>query len=170
MAIRAAGGCGRIAMMKSRQNDIRLLAGQWRSLLPSVCARTCVSWRGAESRVIASASPAGDHHRFRARSARSAGAAEKLVTIDNIQRRWRSTTKIRWRITAVKRRSRSVARPRQMAMALAKELTNHSLPEIGDGQRRDHTTVRACKIEQLRETTTLKKIFQFNQNIILVTL
>ncbi|SPW42348.1 chromosomal replication initiation protein [Escherichia coli] len=53
-----------------------------------------------------------------------------------------------------KRRSRSVARPRQMAMALAKELTNHSLPEIGDAfGGRDHTTVlHACrKIEQLRE-------------------
>ncbi len=53
-----------------------------------------------------------------------------------------------------KRRSRSVARPRQLAMALAKELTNHSLPEIGDAfGGRDHTTVlHACrKIEQLRE-------------------
>ena len=53
-----------------------------------------------------------------------------------------------------KRRSRSVARPRQLAMALAKELTNHSLPEIGDAfGGRDHTTVlHACrKIAQLRE-------------------
>jgi chromosomal replication initiator protein len=47
-----------------------------------------------------------------------------------------------------KRRSRSVARPRQMAMALAKELTNHSLPEIGDAfGGRDHTTVlHACRV------------------------
>ncbi|WP_342128135.1 helix-turn-helix domain-containing protein, partial [Proteus mirabilis] len=53
-----------------------------------------------------------------------------------------------------KRRSRSVARPRQMALALAQELTNPSLPESGEaGGGRDHTTVRhACrKIEQLRE-------------------
>lgn len=53
-----------------------------------------------------------------------------------------------------KRRSRSVARPRQVAMALSKELTNHSLPEIGDAfGGRDHTTVlHACrKIAQLRE-------------------
>ena len=53
-----------------------------------------------------------------------------------------------------KRRSRSVARPRQLAMALAKELTNHSLPEIGDAfGGRDHTTVlHACrKIAELRE-------------------
>ena len=53
-----------------------------------------------------------------------------------------------------KRRSRSVARPRQVAMSLAKELTNHSLPEIGDAfGGRDHTTVlHACrKIKELQE-------------------
>jgi chromosomal replication initiator protein len=52
------------------------------------------------------------------------------------------------------RRSRSVARPRQVAMALSKELTTHSLPEIGDAfGGRDHTTVmHACKrIKELRE-------------------
>jgi chromosomal replication initiator protein len=54
-----------------------------------------------------------------------------------------------------KRRSRSIARPRQMAMAMAKELTSHSLPEIGDAfGGRDHTTVmHACRvIKELRET------------------
>ena len=53
-------------------------------------------------------------------------------------------------------RSRSVARPRQVAMALAKELTNHSLPEIGEAfGGRDHTTVlHAChKIKELQEET-----------------
>jgi len=53
-----------------------------------------------------------------------------------------------------KRRSRAVARPRQVAMALAKELTNHSLPEIGEAfGGRDHTTVlHACrKIKELQE-------------------
>ena len=62
-----------------------------------------------------------------------------------------------------RRRSRSVARPRQMAMAMAKELTNYSLPEIGDAfSGRDHTTVlHACrKIEQLREESNdIKKDF-----------
>ena len=56
-----------------------------------------------------------------------------------------------------KRRSRSITRPRQLAMGLAKELTNHSLPEIGDAfGGRDHTTVlHACrKIKELRETET----------------
>ena len=53
-----------------------------------------------------------------------------------------------------KRRSRSVARPRQVAMALAKELTNYSLPEIGESfGGRDHTTVlHACrKVKELEK-------------------
>ncbi|MGS2720957.1 chromosomal replication initiator protein DnaA [Paraglaciecola aestuariivivens] len=79
---------------------------------------------------------------------------EKLVTIDNIQKTVAEYYKIKMADILSKRRSRSVARPRQMAMALAKELTNHSLPEIGDAfGGRDHTTVlHACrKIVQLRE-------------------
>ncbi|MFC6441681.1 chromosomal replication initiator protein DnaA [Bowmanella sp. JS7-9] len=79
---------------------------------------------------------------------------EKLVTIDNIQKTVAEYYKIKVADILSKRRSRSVARPRQVAMALAKELTNHSLPEIGDAfGGRDHTTVlHACrKIEQLRE-------------------
>ena len=79
---------------------------------------------------------------------------EKLVTIDNIQKVVAEYYKIKVADLLSRRRSRSVARPRQMAMAMAKELTNHSLPEIGDAfSGRDHTTVlHACrKIEQLRE-------------------
>lgn len=79
---------------------------------------------------------------------------EKLVTIDNIQKTVAEYYKIKVTDLLAKRRSRSVTRPRQMAMALSKELTNHSLPEIGDAfGGRDHTTVLyACrKIEQLRE-------------------
>jgi len=79
---------------------------------------------------------------------------EKLITIDNIQKTVAEYYKIKVADLLSKRRSRSVARPRQMAMAMAKELTNHSLPEIGDAfSGRDHTTVlHACrKIEQLRE-------------------
>lgn len=78
----------------------------------------------------------------------------KLVTIDNIQKTVAEYYKIKVADLLAKRRSRSVARPRQIAMALSKELTNHSLPEIGDAfGGRDHTTVlHACrKIEQLRE-------------------
>ena len=79
---------------------------------------------------------------------------DKLVTIDNIQRTVAEYYKIKVADLLSKRRNRSVARPRQLAMALSKELTNHSLPEIGDAfGGRDHTTVlHACrKIKSLRE-------------------
>ncbi len=79
----------------------------------------------------------------------------KLVTIENIQKTVADYFKVRLADLLSKRRSRSVARPRQMAMALAKELTTHSLPEIGDAfGGRDHTTVlHACKrIKELRDT------------------
>jgi chromosomal replication initiator protein len=79
----------------------------------------------------------------------------KLVTIDNIQKTVADYYKVRMADLLSKRRSRSVARPRQVAMALAKELTSHSLPEIGDAfGGRDHTTVlHACKrIKDLRDT------------------
>lgn len=79
---------------------------------------------------------------------------EKLVTVDNIQKTVADYYKIKVSDILSKRRSRSVARPRQVAMALSKELTNHSLPELGNAfGGRDHTTVlHACrKIEQLRE-------------------
>lgn len=72
---------------------------------------------------------------------------DKLVTIDNIQKTVAEYYKVKMSDILSKRRSRSIARPRQMAMALAKELTNHSLPEIGDHfGGRDHTTViHACR-------------------------
>ncbi|HWZ64402.1 MAG TPA: chromosomal replication initiator protein DnaA [Steroidobacteraceae bacterium] len=79
----------------------------------------------------------------------------KLVTVDNIQKTVADYYKVRMSDMLSKRRSRSVARPRQVAMALAKELTTHSLPEIGDAfGGRDHTTVlHACKrIKELRDT------------------
>jgi chromosomal replication initiator protein len=81
---------------------------------------------------------------------------DKLVTIDNIQRSVAGYYKIRMSDMLSKRRNRSVARPRQVAMSLSKELTNHSLPEIGDAfGGRDHTTVmHACKqIHRLRHSS-----------------
>jgi chromosomal replication initiator protein len=80
---------------------------------------------------------------------------DKLVTIENIQKTVAEYFKIKISDLLSKRRSRSVARPRQVAMALAKELTSHSLPEIGDAfGGRDHTTViHACRmIKSLLET------------------
>lgn len=71
----------------------------------------------------------------------------KMVTIDNIQKTVASYYKIRMSELLSAKRNRSLARPRQLAMSLAKELTSHSLPEIGDAfGGRDHTTVlHACK-------------------------
>ncbi len=80
---------------------------------------------------------------------------DKLVTTENIQKTVAEYYKIRVADLLSKRRSRSITRPRQMAMALAKELTSHSLPEIGDAfGGRDHTTVmHACrKVRELRDS------------------
>ena len=80
---------------------------------------------------------------------------DRLVSIDNIQKTVAEYFKLRVSDLLSKRRSRSIARPRQLAMALAKELTSHSLPEIGDAfGGRDHTTVlHGCRrIATLRET------------------
>ena len=80
---------------------------------------------------------------------------DRLVSIENIQKTVADYFKIRLADLLSKRRSRSIARPRQIAMSLAKELTNHSLPEIGDAfGGRDHTTVlHGCRrIATLRDT------------------
>ena len=84
----------------------------------------------------------------------------KLVTIENIQKMVAEYYKIRIADLLSKKRTRSIVRPRQMAMALCKELTNHSLPEIGDAfGGRDHTTViHACrKIVSLKEEELMIK-------------
>lgn len=82
---------------------------------------------------------------------------DRQVSIDNIQKRVAQYFKIRLGDLNSKRRTRTITRPRQLAMALAKELTNHSLPEIGDSfGGRDHTTVlHACKrIKELKESNS----------------
>jgi chromosomal replication initiator protein len=81
---------------------------------------------------------------------------DKQVSLDNIKRKVAEYYKIKVADLMSKRRNRSVARPRQVAMAIAKELTHHSLPEIGDAfGGRDHTTVlHACrKIRELRDVS-----------------
>ncbi len=81
---------------------------------------------------------------------------DKQVSVDNIQRIVAEYYKIKLSDLLSKRRTRSIARPRQVAMALSKELTNHSLPEIGSAfGGRDHTTVlHACrKIKELQESS-----------------
>ncbi|WP_130832957.1 chromosomal replication initiator protein DnaA [[Erwinia] mediterraneensis] len=145
-----------ILMKKADENDIRL-PGEVAFFIAKRLRSNVRELEGALNRVIANANFTGraitiDFVREALRDLLA--LQEKLVTIDNIQKTVAEYYKIKVADLLSKRRSRSVARPRQMAMAMAKELTNHSLPEIGDAfGGRDHTTVlHACrKIEQLRE-------------------
>lgn len=145
-----------ILMKKADENDIRL-PGEVAFFIAKRLRSNVRELEGALNRVIANANFTGraitiDFVREALRDLLA--LQEKLITIDNIQKTVAEYYKIKVADLLSKRRSRSVARPRQMAMALAKELTNHSLPEIGDAfGGRDHTTVlHACrKIEQLRE-------------------
>jgi chromosomal replication initiator protein len=92
---------------------------------------------------------------------------QKLVTLESIQKTVAEYFKMRVSDLLSKKRTRSIARPRQLAMALAKELTNHSLPEIGDAfGGRDHTTVlHACrKIAELLETDS--RIAEDHRNLL----
>lgn len=115
---------------------------------------------GALKRVIASANFTGrpfDIELIKESLKDLLALQDKQVSLDNIKRTAADYFKVKVADLLSKRRNRSVARPRQVAMALAKELTNHSLPEIGDAfGGRDHTTVlHACrKIAELRETTS----------------
>ena len=113
---------------------------------------------GALRRVIASARFTGRSIdlKFAKEALRDLLALQdKLVSIDNIQKTVAGYYKIRVADLLSARRTRSITRPRQIAMALAKELTSHSLPEIGEAfGGRDHTTVlHACrKISELKES------------------
>lgn len=113
---------------------------------------------GALKRVIASAHFTGksvDIDLIRDSLKDLLALQDKQVSLENIQRTAAEYFKIKVSDLLSKRRNRSVARPRQIAMALAKELTNHSLPEIGDSfGGRDHTTVlHACrKVKELKST------------------
>ena len=92
---------------------------------------------------------------------------DRLVTIENIQKTVAEYSKVRVSDLLSKRRNRSITRPRQIAMSLAKELTNHSLPEIGDQfGGRDHTTVlHACRrVKLLRESES--RVREDYQNLI----
>ena len=115
---------------------------------------------GALKRVIASANFTGrpfDIELIKESLKDLLALQDKQVSLDNIKRTAADYYKVKVADLLSKRRNRSVARPRQVAMALSKELTNHSLPEIGDAfVSRDHTTVlHACrKIAELRETTS----------------
>ena len=81
--------------------------------------------------------------------------ASRQVSVEGIQKTVAEYFKIKISDMHSKKRSRNVARPRQVAMALAKDLTQMSLPEIGDAfGGRDHTTVlHACrKVKELKDS------------------
>jgi chromosomal replication initiator protein len=85
-------------------------------------------------------------------------AQDKQVTMENIQKTVATYYKIRVNDLLSAKRTRSIARPRQVAMTLAKELTKHSLPEIGRAfGGRDHSTVihATRKVEALRQSDSL---------------
>ena len=113
---------------------------------------------GALRRVIANAEFTGQS--ISVEFARDAlrdmiSAQDKMVSIENIQKTVADYFNIRGSDLLSSKRSRTIARPRQVAMALAKELTNHSLPEIGESfGGRDHTTVLYAtrKVAELRDT------------------
>lgn len=113
---------------------------------------------GALRRVIANATFTGKEINldFAKNALRDMIAAhDKQVTIENIQKTVAEYFQIRTSDLLSTKRSRSIARPRQIAMTLAKELTNHSLPEIGNAfGGRDHTTVihATRKVKELRDS------------------
>jgi chromosomal replication initiator protein len=94
----------------------------------------------------------------------------RQVSIENIQKTVADYFKVRVADLLSQRRNRSIARPRQIAMALSKELTSHSLPEIGDAfGGRDHTTVmHACK--RIRELQDLEQKMREDYSNLLRTL
>jgi chromosomal replication initiator protein len=113
---------------------------------------------GALRRVVANATFTGREINldFAKNALRDMIAAhDKQITIENIQKTVAEYFQIRTSDLLSSKRSRSIARPRQIAMTLAKELTNHSLPEIGNAfGGRDHTTVihATRKVKELRES------------------
>ncbi len=134
---------------------------QFWSILFFICKRVRSNNRelkGALRRIVANAQFTGRPItlEFAKDSLRDMIAAQdKRVTLENIQKTVAEYFKIRVSDLLSSKRSRTITRPRQIAMTLAKELTNHSLPEIGDAfGGRDHTTVLYAKrkIAEMRET------------------
>ncbi|OOV87368.1 chromosomal replication initiator protein DnaA [Oceanospirillum linum] len=148
----------RVAILKKKADQARVLLSDDAAFFIAQKIRSNVrDLEGALKKVIADSHFRGQPITtdFIRESLRDLFAVQdKQVGIDNIQRTVAEYYSIKVPDLLSKRRSRSVARPRQVAMALAKELTNHSYPEIGDAfGGRDHTTVlHACrKVKELQE-------------------
>lgn len=151
----------RVAILKKKAEQANMLLPNDAAFFIAQRIRSNVrELEGALKRVIANAHFTGrgiDVELVREALKDLLALQDKQVSIDNIQRVVAEYYKVKVSDLLSKRRSRSVARPRQVAMALAKELTSHSLPEIGDAfGGRDHTTVlHACrKIKDLRQESS----------------
>lgn len=151
----------RVAILMKKASEVRIALPPDAAFFIAQRIRSNVrELEGALKRVIASARFVGrpiDIELIKESLKDLLALQDRQVSMDNIQRTTAEYYKIKVADMMSRRRSRSVARPRQMAMALSKDLTNHSLPEIGDSfGGRDHTTVlHACrKIKELRETNS----------------
>ncbi len=146
-----------ILMKKAEQSKI-VLPSETAFFIAQKIRSNVRELEGALKRVIASAHFTGkeiDTEFVRESLKDLLALHDRQISISNIQRTTAEYYNIKMADLLSKRRTRSVARPRQVAMALAKELTSHSLPEIGDAfGGRDHTTVlHACrKVVELKET------------------
>ncbi len=159
----------RVAILMSKAEQAKIVLPNEVAFLIAKCIRSNIrELEGALRRVSANAQFTGQP--ITLELAKDAlrdllALQDKLVTIENIQKTVAEYYKIRVADLLSKRRNRSIARPRQMAMSLCKELTNHSLPEIGDAfGGRDHTTIlHGCrKIAELAETDIKIKEDQSN--------
>lgn len=151
----------RVAILMKKANSVRLTLPPEAAFFIAQRIRSNVrELEGALKRVVASANFTGraiDVELVKESLKDLLALQDKQVSLDNIQRTVAEYYTIKVSDLNSRRRNRSVARPRQVAMALAKELTNYSLPEIGDSfGGRDHTTVlHACrKVKELRETSS----------------
>lgn len=146
----------RVAILLSKSEQVRMRLPEDVAFFVAQRVRSNVrELEGALHRLSASARLRGEPLSVdfaRATLRDMLAAYERMVTIDNIKRTVATYYNIRVADLASPRRTRSLARPRQIAMALSKELTQHSLPEIGEAFGKDHTTVlHACrKVAELR--------------------
>jgi chromosomal replication initiator protein len=149
----------RVAILKSKALQLNVELGDEVAFFIGKKIRSNIrELEGALRRVVANSTFTGKEIsiEFSKNALRDMLAAQaKQVTIENIQKTVCEYFQIRTSDLLSAKRSRSIARPRQIAMTLAKELTNHSLPEIGSAfGGRDHTTVIHAnkKINELRDS------------------
>ena len=146
-----------ILMKKAEQEEV-VLPNEVALFLANKIRSNVRELEGALKRVIANAKFTGrpiSNEQVKESLRDLLASQDRQISIDNIQKTVANYYKIRVGDLSAETRTRSIVRPRQLSMALARELTNHSLPEIGDSfGGRDHTTVlHAChKIEELKET------------------